>query len=47
MSSEKLSFSELPKIVHDDTESYRFFPEVLEWSLKIYPEIRNPELGKF
>jgi len=34
MSSEKLSFSELPKIVHDDTESYRFFCEVLSSQAK-------------
>ena len=34
MSSGKLSFSELPKIVHDDTESYRFFCEVLSSQAK-------------
>ena len=29
MNSDKLTFSALPKIVHDDTESFRLFCEVL------------------
>ena len=34
MSSEKLSFTSLPTIVHDDTESFRYFCEMLSSQAK-------------